>query len=329
MRRWLCLRWLALVACLPLTGCFNGLLLTPTNVSEPVEETVITDARCWLCRDKIAIIDVSGMIMNARSSGLFGDGDNMMSLFRERLEAAAADPRVKAVVLRINSPGGAVTASDIMYHDLVEFRHKTGKPVVACMMDIAASGAFYLAMGCDLVIAHPSTITGSIGVIMSLYNAAGLAEKIGIASNPIKSGPIKDIGNPLREMTPEERAVLQQLVNTFYDQFVRIVAVGRRMPEEQVRVLADGRVYAGTEAQRLGLVDQVGYLEDAICSAKAMAHVGDAAVVAYDRGGGYRGSIYAGLANIPSNINLHLDVPGLSRGQGAAFMYVWEPGTLP
>jgi len=322
------LRWLALVACLPLTGCFNGILLKPTNVSDPVEETVITDADGWLCRAKVAIIDVDGMILNCRSSGLFGDGDNPVSLFRERLDAAADDPRVKAVVLRINSPGGAVTASDIMYRDLVNFRQKTGKPVVVCMMDVAASGAYYLAMGADCVYAHPTTVTGSIGVIMSLYNAAGLAAKIGIASNPIKSGPIKDIGNPLREMTEEERAVLQELVNNFYDQFVHIVSTGRRMPEDRVRLLADGRVYAGSQAKALGLVDEVGYLEDAIQCAKTLAHLRDAAVVAYERGGGYRGSIYAALPNIPSNINVHLDLPGLSSGHGAAFMYVWEPGII-
>src|SRR5207249_2806783 len=127
----------------------------------------------------------------------------------------------------------------------------------------------------------------SIGVIMSLYNASGLAAKMGIASNPIKSGPIKDIGNPLRDMTEEERAVLQELVNNFYDQFVKIVCTGRRLPEERVRALADGRVYAGTQAKMFGLVDEIGYLEDAICCAKALAQVRDATVVAYERGGGY------------------------------------------
>jgi protease-4 len=329
MRRWICIRWLALVACLPLTGCFNGLLLTPTTVGEPVEETVITESKRWICRDKIAIIDVSGMILNARSSGIFGDGENPVALFRERLDAAADDPHVKAVVLRINSPGGAVCASDIMYRDLVKFREKTGKPVVVCMMDVAASGAFYLAMGASWVIAHPTTVTGSIGVIMSLYDASGLAAKIGIASNPIKSGPIKDIGNPLREMTPEEREVLQHMVDTFYDQFVHIVSTGRHMTEEQVRGLADGRVYSGLEAQSLHLVDDIGYLDDAIECAKSMAKICDATIIAYDRGGGYHGSIYSALGSIPSNINIHLDVPGLSHARGAAFNYVWEPGVLP
>jgi protease-4 len=249
-----------------------------------------------------------------------------VSLFREKLDAAAADKRVKAVVLRINSPGGAVTASDIIFQDLVHFRHKTRKPVVACMMDVAASGAYYLAMGCDRVYAHPTTVTGSIGVIMSLYNASGLFAKLGVSSKPIKSGPNKDIGNPGRPMTKEEEAILQGMVNSFYGQFVKVVAEGRKLPEDRVRVLADGRVYTGLDAVKLGLVDEVGYLEDAICTAKTMACIKDAKVVAYDRCQGYRGSIYAGLPNIPSQINIKLDVPGLSNGTGAAFMYLWEPG---
>ncbi len=322
-------RWLALLATLPMTGCFNGIVLTPTCVCCPVEETTVTCCKHWLCRNKIALIDVDGMILNARGSSLFGSSDNPVSLFRERLEAAAADPRVKAVVLRINSPGGAVTASDIMYRDLLAFKEKTGKPVVACMMDVAASGAYYLAMACNCVYAHPTTVTGSIGVIMSLYNASGLAAKIGVTSNPIKSGPIKDVGNPLRDMTDAERAVLQEMVNRFYAQFVRVVATGRRLPEERVRELADGRVYTGEQARELGLVDEIGYLEDALAAARSLAGIDDAAVVAYDHGDGYRGSIYAGMPRIPSTINLKLDVPLLGNRGGAAFMYVWEAGALP
>jgi protease-4 len=311
---------------LPLTGCFNGLVLTPTHVGGPLEETLVVDRQSIWCRDKIAIIEVSGMLLNARSSSLFGDGDNPVSIFRERLNAAAEDRRVKAVVLRINSPGGAVTASDIMYRDLLHFRQKTGKPVVACMMDVAASGAYYLAMGCDWVIAHPTTVTGSIGVIMNMYNAHGLLTMIGVSMDAIKSGKIKDIGNPARPMTEEERAILQAIVNEFYGQFVQVVVQGRHMPEDQVRTLADGRVYTGMEAKRLGLVDEVGYLEDAIDTAKRLAGVCDAKVVAYDRCDGYRGSIYAALSRIPSEINVRLDVPGLSNSGGAAFMYLWQMG---
>src|SRR6516165_3445208 len=194
-------RWIIFALTLPAAGCFNGLLLTPTHVGGPLSETVMADSDSCLCRNKIAVIDVEGVIMNARTSGLWGGGENPVSEFREKLDAAAEDPHVKAVVLRINSPGGAVTASDIMYQDLVNFRHDTHKPVVACMMDVAASGGYYVAMGADKIYAHPTTVTGSIGVIMRLYNAAGLFQLLGVKSDPIKSGPNKDIGNPGRPMT--------------------------------------------------------------------------------------------------------------------------------
>jgi protease-4 len=318
--------WLVGLSALALSGCFNGVLLTPVDTSSPVTETVVCEAkRSILCCNKVAIIDVDGIILNAKTGGLLGEGDNMMSTFRERLDAAADDPNVKAVVLRINSPGGAVTASDIMYQDVIRFRRDTHKPVVACMMDVAASGGFYLAMSADRVYAHPTTVTGSIGVIMELYNASGLFKMLGVKSNPIKSGPNKDIGNPAREMTQEEHDILQGMVNGFYAQFVQVVARGRGLSEDRVRALADGRVYTGIDAQKLGLVDEVGYLEDAIDCAKSLACLKDAKVVAYDRCGGYRGSIYAGMPHIPSEINVKLDVPLFGNKGGAAFMYLWQP----
>jgi protease-4 len=321
-------RWLLALLPLCLTGCFNGLVLHPTYVCSPVEETLVTPAcSCW-CRNKIALIDVEGMLLNARTSGLLSSGDNPVSLFRERLDAAAGDKRVKAVVLRINSPGGAVTASDIMYNDLVQFRKETGKPVVACLMDVAASGGYYVAMASDRVYAHPTTVTGSIGVIMSLYNASGLLSLVGVVSEPIKSGPNKDMGSPTRPMTPEERALFQGIVDSFYEQFVEVVAKGRShcLEREQVKALADGRVYTGTEAKKLGLVDEVGYLEDAFQAAAELAGIKDAKVVAYDRNSGYRGSIYAAAPRIPAEINVKLDIPGLGGPGEAGFMYLWQPG---
>jgi protease-4 len=321
-------RWLLASLALSVTGCFNGLLIRPVCADGPVTETVVSDADHWWCHDKVALIDVEGLLVNARSSSLLGgDGDNPTSLFRERLDAAASDSHVKAVVLRINSPGGAVTASDIMYQEVCRFRADTGKPVVACMMDVAASGGFYVAMGCDRIFSHPTTVTGSIGVIMSLYNASGLFAMLGVKSDPIKSGPNKDLGNPGRPMTDEERAILQGMVSSFYEQFVTVVVRGRPgVPEERVRALADGRVYTGLEAHKLGLVDEVGYLDDAIRAAFDLAHLKDARVVAYDKCDGCRGSIYAAAPHVPREVTVKLDLPGLASPGGAAFMYLWEPG---
>ncbi len=320
-------RRLVSLLALSLAGCFNGLVLKPTQVGGPVVETTVTDADSWLCRDKVALIDVEGLLLNARTGGLLSSGENPTALFRERLDAAAHDKHVKAVVLRINTPGGAVTASDIMYQDLLHFRAETKKPVVACMMDVAASGGYYLAMACDRIYAHPTTVTGSIGVIMSLYNASGLLGMIGVKSDPVKSGPNKDLGNPGRPMTEAERAILQGMVTSFYEQFVAVVAKGRPgLPEERIRELADGRVYTSLDAQRLGLVDEIGYLDDAIEAAMILACLEDAKVVAYDQADGYRGCIYSAAPRIPGEITLKLDVPGLGGPSGAAFMYLWEPG---
>jgi protease-4 len=323
MRRFVC------VLALCLTGCYNGILLRPVQCDGPISETRIYDAKCRCCRNKIAIIDLDGMIMNCKTPSSFmgGSSENPVSVFREKLDAAAKDHRVKAVVLRINSPGGAVTASDIMYRDLCNFKEETGKPVIACMMDVAASGGYYVAMGCDQVWAHPTTVTGSIGVIMNLYNAHGMVSILGIKSEPIKSGRNKDIGNPLRPMTDEERTILQGTVDAYYGEFVHVVARGRHMPEARVRELADGRIYTGNQAHDLGLVDQVGYLSDAIYAAMDAACICDAKVVAYDNCCGYRGSCYAAGPRVPSEVKLQLEIPGLSK-PGATFMYLWEPGVV-
>ena len=320
-------RWIIFALAFPLTGCFNGLLLTPTQVGGPLSETVMADSECCLCLNKVAVIDVEGIIMNARTSGLFGSGENPLSLFREKLDAAAEDPRVKAVVLRINSPGGAVTASDIMYQDLLSFRHDTHKPVVACMMDVAASGAYYLAMGCDVVYAHPTTVTGSIGVIMSLYNASGLLhearreqrpDQVGTQQGHRQPGPAHDRRGArhsarhgkqlLRPVRPRRRGrpALARGARTGPGRWPGLHGTGRRRSLAWWTRSATWR----TPSRRPWISP---------C-------IKDATVVAYDRCDGYRGSIYAGMPKIPSQINVKLDVPGLPSRNGAAFMYLWEPG---
>jgi protease-4 len=323
-------RWVLCLAAAGAAGCFNGLVIKPVNTSAPLEAHVVQEAEGWTA-NKVAIIDVHGLLANTRSSGLFGDGENPVSLFREKLDKAAADDTVKAVVLRINSPGGGVTASDIMHAELLAFRAKTHKPVVACLMDVAASGGYYLATACDAIHAHPTTVTGSIGVIMSLYNAEGLCAKLGIESDPIKSGPNKDLANPARRLTAEERALLQAMVNHFHDRFVAVIVEGRGLPEEHVRALADGRIYSAQEAKELKLIDEVGYLRDAITHAKTLAGIRDAKVIAYERDPGGNGTIYAGLPRVPSEITVRLDVPGLdalglNQPPGAVFLYLWQPG---
>jgi protease-4 len=326
--RFLLLFYLLLGLALP--GCFDGLLIRPVRSDAPLKETVAHPAEHWLTLQKVAVIDVGGLLVNMKTGSLLGASENPVAAFREKLDQAAKDEAVKAVVLRINSPGGAVTASDIMWHDLIRFRAETSKPVVACMMDVAASGAYYLACGCDRVVAHPTTVTGSIGVVMSVWNFRGLFDKLGVESEAIKSGPNKDLGSPTHPLNEEQREILQGMINTFYDRFVEVVTQGRpELNEKLVRLIADGRVYSAAEAKDLGLVDEIGYLEDAIQEAKAMAGIGDAKVVMYAPPAEGRHSIYAALGRMPAELNLlKVNLPGFDNQPGPAFMYLWRPGLV-
>ena len=200
---------------------------------------------------------------------------------------------MKALIVRINSPGGTITASDVLYHEIRAFKQRRKIPVIAAIMDVGASGGYYAALAADQIFAHPTTITGSIGVIMVTVNAQGLLEKIGVAPLAIKSGPIKDAGSPFRALTDEERAVFQAVIDDMYGRFVRLVVQSRKIPEERVRSFADGRIYTADQARALGLVDRIGYLDDAVAVARQAAALDSARVVMYHRPREYRANLYS------------------------------------
>ena len=235
----------------------------------------------------------------------------------------AAPRRVRAVVLRINSPGGTVTASDILYHEVMRFKERRKVPVVASILDVGASGGYYVALAADRILAHPTTVTGSIGVLMLTLNASGLLEKIGVSASYVKSGEFKDMGSPFRALRPEERALFQDLIDRFYARFVELVARSRKLDEAKVRGFADGRIYTAGEALSLGLIDQIGYLEDAIAAAKGAAGLKDARVVTYHRPRQYRATIYSS-ADTPGPT---ATLPDLARMvvSGPRFLYLWWP----
>jgi len=196
-------------------------------------------------REKVAVITLRGVILN--EGGVFL-GVNPFTFALEQIRQATTDGDVKAVVLEVDSPGGSVTASDILYHKIREFRQNTGKPVVVSMGSLAASGGYYVSLAGDHLVAQPTTVTGSIGVIMNLVNVQGLAEKVGLESVVIKSGPFKDVGSPFRRMTPEERAMLQGMIDTLFQRFKSLVAERRKLPLQRVDALADGRIFTAQEA---------------------------------------------------------------------------------
>ena len=231
----------------------------------------------WLSRhydpvDRVAVIHVDGVITGGRGQGgLFGDGGGTDAIIRQ-IHAARGDEEVKAVVIRINSPGGSAPASQEVGTELKKLR-AGGKVVYASMGDMAASGGYWIAALCDHIYANPGTITGSIGVYIPYANWEELFRKIGVHTEKIKSGPYKDMLSPDRPMTEQERLIVQGMVDDLYDQFVSVVAEGRRMEPDRVRQLADGRVYTGRQAQTLGLVDTMGTLEDAVNAAAKKAGI--------------------------------------------------------
>lgn len=232
--------------------------------------------------DAVAIVQVKGAILSGSSplSPFDSDGGAYSDQIVEYLKQAQEDSSVKAIVLRIDSPGGSVVASDEIYQQLL----KVEKPTVVSMGELAASGGYYISAPADLIMANPATLTGSVGVIAQVTNLEELMEKIGVEVVVIKSGIYKDEGSPFREMTEEEKAIWQAIIDEAYDQFVTIVAEGRDLPEEKVREIADGRVYTGKQAMELGLVDELGNLPEAIDRAAELGGIeGKPRLVEYHR----------------------------------------------
>jgi len=318
----------ALAACgalLALAGCGPVIIAGPAYRGA-MKEAVVDATDGWWVPWKIAVIDVDGVITDSDQTGLFSRQENAVARFREQLQYVEDDLLVEAVIVRVNSPGGGVTASDVMYHELRAFRERSKKPVVVCVMDIGASGAYYLALAGDHVVAHPTAVVGGIGVLMQLMNVEGLFGKIGLKGETIKSGEKKDIGSPLRPMTDEERVLLQEIVDSLHTRFVTLITERRSgLDEAAVRELADGRVYTAEEALKLRLIDQIGYLADAAEKAKGLADITKARLVMYHRPLGYKATAYSRSA--PGQVNLlNIDLGGLLPGHRPLFLYLWAPG---
>jgi len=323
----------AVLAGLVCVGCGQhaGILIRPVPVDQRLQETVILADDGWGVRDKIAIIDVDGLIVNQAERTFFGQGENPVSLFVEKLDRAQSDPSVKAIVLRINSPGGGVTASDIMYNRLVQFRQYKRVPIIAVIQDVGASGGYYVACGSDTILAHPTAVTGSIGVIVQLVSFADLMEKLGIDAQAVTSGRFKSMGSPLKPLEKEDVAIVQGMVNDYYERFVGVVQAGRpKLAPEAVRALADGRVYTGQQAKANGLVDDLGYMMDAVAEARKRSGASRVKVVMYHRPLGYRPNAYAATAmpTPATQINMiNVSMPALLELSQPQFLYLWSGHT--
>lgn len=314
----------------------------------------------------IAILDVDGLLLNKNVNGLGSMGENPVALFREKLDALASNPNLAGIVLRINSPGGGVAASDMMARDLLQLKQQRGIPVVACLMDVGAGGGYYLATTADHILAHPTSVVGGIGVIFNAYRLDDMPS-FSIQSVPVKAGSKVDMGTPSRRQSDEERALLQDMANEFHQRFIDRVVTTRGItsgtqiaeiivpsPAEEVadedeefedefaddlidpavaereknlNPILDGRVVSGLQALEAELIDEVGYLDDAVLAARQLAGLPeDSPLVMLRRDNDRAYTLLDVTPNTPTVTSIvPLKIPGLDRSELPNFLYLWQP----
>ncbi len=313
-----------IVAALLLQGCTLVNVDLQPRIHALEEETVEGKGKA-----KILLLDVSGVLSDETGGLVLGTPPPRVPIVarvREELQKAEEDDNVKALIVRINSPGGTITASDLIYHEIDTFKTRRKIPVVAVTMDVAASGGYYAALAADTIFALPTTVTGSIGVIMLTVNAQGLMEKIGVAPLAIKSGEMKDAGSPFRTLTPQERAVFQTVIDDMYGRFVTLIARSRKISDDRVRAFADGRIYTAGQAKALGLIDEIGYMDAVVAAARKAAGVEEARVVMYQRPKDYRANYYSvAPAPTPGLAASLQQLTAVVSGSGPRFLYLWWP----
>ena len=262
------------------TGCASFDLKILTDKSEPLREFTLSGT----ASSKVLIIPIDGVISDHDDFSLLTEDPGMVEHVVSQLKLAEEDSRVKAVLLKINSPGGLTTASDVIYNELVQFKKRTNKTIVVSMMDVAASGGYMISLPADLITAHPTTVTGSVGVIFMRPQVSGLMNKLGLGMKITKSGKNKDMGSPFRESTPEEDTLFQNLINQLNNRFVSLVKKHRSITPENLKEIKTARVFLAEDALKNGLVDKICYLDDAIEKCKEIAGIPeDSRIVVYRR----------------------------------------------
>jgi len=270
----------ALVALVLACGACSPKINIVRDHSEPLKEYTLQGSS----RDKVLLVHVRGFIGASPRTGLLSEDPSLVQEVSARLQKASEDEDVKAVVLAIDSPGGSVTASDILYQQILRHKKKTGATVVALLMGVAASGGYYAAAAADSIMAHPTTVTGSVGTIFIRPDLAGLMDKVGVQAEVTKSGKYKDISSWFRHSSEEERAMMQEMIDNLNARFLEVVRSSRGLDEARMVEVAKAGVYTADQALTLGLVDSLGYAQDAFDAAISMAGLDpDATVVAYRR----------------------------------------------
>ena len=313
------------LAALTLAGCAS-----PRSYLEPESSPLKEQTLQGAGTDKLLLIPLKGFISDERQQSFLRSEPSVVQEVVSHLRKAEQDPGVKAVVLKIDSPGGTVTASDILYNEIRSYKERTGARIVVTMMNVAASGGYYISLPADYIVAHPTTITGSVGVLFIQPKVTGLMDKIGVDFDVSKSGDKKDMGSPLRQSTPEEQRIMQELTDTLGQRFLDLVATHRKLSSEQLEDVASGRVYLADEALRLGLIDRVGYLEDALSEAKNLAGLPKSARVVVYRRASYPDDNLYNTATVQQAGGgaplVNLELPDSIGHLQTGFYYLWAPG---
>ena len=306
-----------------ITGCQVPKIRLFPSQADPLEEYVLEGKG----KQKILVIHMRGIISNAPRKGFIRTKPSMVQEVVSQLRLAEKDDNVEAVILKIDSPGGSVTASDILYNEIAGYKNRTKAKVVVAMMGVAASGAYYIALPADYIQAHPTTITGSIGVIFARPKVSGLMQKIGVDVEVNKSGADKDMGSPFRPTSTAEKKIFQELTDKLGDRFVNLVISHRNLEPEAVAQISTARVYLANEALVLGLVDQIGYLENAVDRAKKLAGLDeDARVIVYRRTEYPDDNIYNTSTRYDGHAKaslISMELPGSLNHIQTGFYYLW------
>ncbi len=318
----------AVVVVLFLIGCQAPKIRLFPSAADPLREYTLAGEE----KGKVLVIPIRGTISDAPKRQFIITRPSMVQEVVSQLRKAEKDPEVKALLLKINSPGGSVTASDILYNEIVAFKQKTKAKVVVAMMGVAASGGYYISLPADYILAHPTSVTGSVGVLFLRPDVTGLMDKIGIGVEVSKTGKNKDMGSPFRQATAEERKIIKDLIDQLGKRFLDRIAEHRKIDPESLKEISSARIFLADDALKLGMVDRVGYIAEAVSLAKKLAELPEnAKVIVYRRTEYPDDNLYNTSTSHYEGRGLSivsLDLPASLTSFQAGFYYLWQPGVM-
>lgn len=317
----------AVTVVLFLIGCTSPKIRIFPSYADPLQEYTLQGKE----PGKVLVIPLRGVISDAPKRQFLRTRPSMVQEIVSQLRKAEADPEIKAVLLKIDSPGGSVIASDLIYNEIVAFKQRTEAKVVVAMMGVVASGAYYISLPADFILAHPTTVTGSVGVLFLRPDLTALMDKVGVDVNVSKTGKNKDMGSPFRRATEEEKKIIQDLIDQLAAQFLNRIAEHRKIDPKNLKEISSARIYLAPDALNLGLIDRIGYLNEAVGEAKKLAELPmDAKVVVYRRTEYPDDNLYNTATSQYEGRGLSLislDLLGASANLQTGFYYLWHPGT--